>query len=42
MAGKVMAKTGLLAGALLFLKKFGVFIVVGLGALVGKAFKRSA
>ncbi|MBA55302.1 MAG: hypothetical protein CMK89_12675 [Pseudomonadales bacterium] len=41
-AGKVMAKTGLLAGALLFLKKFGVFIVVGLGALVGKAFKRSA
>ena len=41
-AGKVLAKTGLLAGALLFLKKFGVFIVVGLGALVGKAFKRSA
>ncbi len=30
-AGKVMAKTGLLAAALVFLKKFGVFIVIGIG-----------
>lgn len=32
-AGKVAAKTGLLAGLLLLLKKVGVFIVIGLGAL---------
>lgn len=31
-AGKVAAKTGVLAGALLLLKKFGVFILIGLGA----------
>ena len=32
-AGKVIAKTGLFALALVFLKKFGVFIVVGLGLI---------
>lgn len=32
-AGKVAAKTGLLAGLLLLLKKVAVFIVIGLGAL---------
>ncbi len=32
-AGKVLAKTGFIALALIFLKKFGVFILVGLGAL---------
>lgn len=39
-AGKVLAKTGFFAIALVFLKKFGVFIVVGLGALVKGLFKR--
>ncbi|CAA0085233.1 Uncharacterised protein [BD1-7 clade bacterium] len=39
-AGKVIAKTGFFAIALLFLKKFGVFILVGLGALFGKLFSR--
>ncbi len=32
-AGKVLAKTGFIALALIFLKKFGVFILVGIGAL---------
>ena len=32
-AGKVAAKAGLLAGGLLLLKKFGVFLVLGLAAL---------
>lgn len=40
-AGKVVAKTGLLAAALIFLKKFGVLAVVGIGALLGKVFRRS-
>lgn len=39
-AGKVAAKTGLLAAALVFLKKFGVLIVVGVGALLGRLLKR--
>ena len=39
-AGKVAAKLGLLAGCLLLLKKFGVLIAVGFGALI-KFFKRS-
>jgi uncharacterized membrane-anchored protein len=39
-AGKVIAKTGLLAAALIFLKKFGVLILIGLGALFVKLFKR--
>lgn len=33
-AGKVIAKTGFLAAALIFLKKFGIIIVLGLVALV--------
>lgn len=32
-AGKVIAKTGLFAAALIFFKKFGVVIILGLGAL---------
>lgn len=39
-AGKVAAKAGLFAGGLILLKKFGVFILVGIGALFGKIFKR--
>lgn len=39
-AGKVVAKTGLLAAALLFLKKFGVIIFLAIAALFGKLFKR--
>ncbi|MFC1747463.1 DUF2167 domain-containing protein [Pseudomonadota bacterium] len=39
-AGKLMAKAGLFAAALMFLKKFGVLFVVAGGALVGKYFKR--
>jgi uncharacterized membrane-anchored protein len=39
-AGKVIAKTGLVAAALIFLKKFGVIILVGIGALFGKVFRR--
>lgn len=41
-AGKVLAKTGLIAAAIIFLKKFGVFIVLGLGALVGRLFKKKS
>lgn len=37
-AGKVIAKTGLFAAALLFLKKFGVFILIGVGVLLRKLF----
>ncbi|WP_041717479.1 DUF2167 domain-containing protein [Alloalcanivorax dieselolei] len=39
-AGKVITKTGFLAAALVFLKKFGVLIVVGAGAMLGRLFKR--
>lgn len=39
-AGKVLAKTGFLAVALVFLKKFGIFIVIGLGALIKGLFSR--
>ncbi|MDR6985288.1 putative membrane-anchored protein [Rheinheimera pacifica] len=39
-AGKVLAKTGFLALALVFLKKFGVFILLGLGALLRKLFAK--
>lgn len=39
-AGKVAAKAGLFAAALIFLKKFGVLILVGFAALFGKLFKR--
>ncbi len=37
-AGKVIAKTGLFAVAFVFLKKFGIFLVVGAGALLRKVF----
>ncbi|WP_065204192.1 DUF2167 domain-containing protein [Shewanella woodyi] len=39
-AGKVVAKTGLIAGLIIFLKKFGIFIVLGIGALFKKLFSR--
>jgi uncharacterized membrane-anchored protein len=39
-AGKVIAKTGFLVVALLFLKKFGIFILLGLGTLYKMVFKR--
>ncbi|MCP4272830.1 MAG: DUF2167 domain-containing protein [Gammaproteobacteria bacterium] len=39
-AGKVLAKTGFLAMAIVFLKKFGIFIVIGIGAFVKKMFSR--
>jgi uncharacterized membrane-anchored protein len=41
-AGKLAAKAGLFAAALVLLKKFGIFIVIGLGALFGKLFKRKS
>jgi uncharacterized membrane-anchored protein len=40
-AGKVIAKTGILITLLLFLKKFGIFILVGATALAGKFFRRN-
>jgi len=40
-AGKVAAKAGLFAAGLVLLKKFGVLIVVGAGALFGRLFKRN-
>ncbi|MBN0989006.1 DUF2167 domain-containing protein [Amphritea sp. ZJ14W] len=39
-AGKVIAKTGLIAAALIFLKKFGVLFIIGIGALFRKIFKK--
>lgn len=39
-AGKVAAKTGLLAAALLLAKKFGVFVLVGVAA-IGRRLKKS-
>lgn len=39
-AGKVLAKTGFIAVALIFLKKFGVFIVLAIGGLVKSLFGR--
>jgi uncharacterized membrane-anchored protein len=39
-AGKIVAKTGLLAAALIFVKKFGVVVLLGLGAAFSKLFKR--
>ncbi len=38
--GKLLAKTGIIAMALVFLKKFGVIILLGLGALVKSVFGR--
>lgn len=39
-AGKVIAKTGFFVVALVFLKKFGIFIVLGVGALLKGLFSR--
>ncbi len=39
-AGKVAAKTGFLAAAILFLKKFGIVILAGVAALAGKLFRK--
>lgn len=39
-AGKLAAKTGLIAAALIFLKKFGVFLVLGVAALLKKVFSK--
>jgi len=39
-AGKVIAKTGFLVVALVFLKKFGIFILLGAGVLAKKVFSR--
>jgi uncharacterized membrane-anchored protein len=39
-AGKVIAKTGFLAAAFIFLKKFGIVILIALGALLKKLFWR--
>lgn len=41
-AGKLVAKTGLLAAGLIFLKKFGMLALVGIGALGRKLFSRRA
>ena len=41
-AGKVLAKTGLLAAALIFLKKFGVIIFVAIAAFFRKLFGRKS
>jgi uncharacterized membrane-anchored protein len=38
-AGKLAMKTGLIAAAILFLKKFGVYILLALGALGSKLYK---
>lgn len=40
-AGKVLAKTGFLALALVFLKKFGVVILGGIAVMFGRLFKRN-
>jgi uncharacterized membrane-anchored protein len=40
--GKVLAKTGFLAMLIIFLKKFGVFIVIGIGALLKGLFSRKS
>ncbi len=39
-AGKVIAKTGLLVGLLVILKKIGIFIVIGIGAFLKNMFKK--
>lgn len=39
-AGKVIAKTGLLAGAIIFLKKFGIILLIAAGAFLKKVFSR--
>lgn len=39
-AGKVIAKTGLIAAAVIFLKKFGVIFLIALAAFFKRVFKR--
>lgn len=39
-AGKVIAKTGFLAAAIIFLKKFAVLFIVAIGAFLKRIFKR--
>ncbi len=39
-AGKVIAKTGFFAMALIFLKKFGIIIIVGIGAFLKRIFRK--
>lgn len=39
-AGKVLAKTGFIAVALVFLKKFGVFILIAVGALLRRVWTK--
>jgi len=39
-AGKIIAKTGFIAAALIFLKKFGVIFVIAIGALLKRLFTR--
>jgi uncharacterized membrane-anchored protein len=39
-AGKVIAKTGFLAAALIFLKKFGVIIIIGIGVFLKRLFSK--
>lgn len=39
-AGKVIAKTGFLAVAFLFIKKFSVIFIIAIGAFVKRMFKR--
>lgn len=41
-AGKVLAKTGFFIAALLFLKKFGIILIVGIGAFIRKVFGKKA
>lgn len=42
-AGKVLAKTGFIAALIIFLKKFGVFILIGIAAFARRLFtKKSA
>lgn len=40
-AGKVIAKTGLIAAAIIFLKKFGVFILIAIGAFLKRLLSRN-
>ncbi len=39
-AGKVLAKTGLIAAAIIFAKKFGVLFLIAIGALWNRFFRR--
>ena len=39
-AGKALAKTGLIAAAIVFLKKFGVIFVIAIGAFLKKLWSR--